>query len=191
RPVKQAPPGARSARPQQWLFPRNADHIPTKERRIMYQHWLTYLGCAPTSRGHEDMSLISVRKRRSQRKQGFRPSLEVLETRTLLSAGSIDATFGSGGKVVTDMGANSEAIAVTVQPKDDKIVVAGYTAAGGGNFALARYNPTGALDTSFSFDGKVTTDFFGYADGAKAVAVQNDGKRSEERRVGKEGRRGG
>ena len=44
---------------------------------------------------------------------------------------------------------------------DGKIVVVGFRphiAAGTLDFALARYNPNGTLDTSFSGDGKQTTD---------------------------------
>ena len=44
------------------------------------------------------------------------------------------------------------------------------------DFALARYNPNGSLDTSFSGDGKQTTDFGGGDDGATGVALQADGK---------------
>ncbi|HJT33232.1 MAG TPA: hypothetical protein VJ783_14405 [Pirellulales bacterium] len=96
----------------------------------------------------------------------------------MLSAGTLDPTFGVGGKVVTDFGSGELAHAVVTQPWDDKIVVAGETGAGGGgfNFALARYNPDGTLDTTFSFDGKAITDFSGGDDGANAVAIQNDGK---------------
>ena len=43
------------------------------------------------------------------------------------------------------------------------------------DFALARYNPNGSLDTSFSGDGKQTTDF-GDGDVANGVAIQGDGK---------------
>ena len=43
---------------------------------------------------------------------------------------------------------------------------------GDGDFALARYNPNGSLDTSFSGDGKQTTDFGGVGDGANGVALQ-------------------
>ena len=61
---------------------------------------------------------------------------------------------------------------------DGKIVVVGdavdsFTPASA--FALARYNPNGSLDTSFSGDGKQTTSFADYA-GANAVALQGDGK---------------
>jgi hypothetical protein len=48
--------------------------------------------------------------------------------------------------------------------------------AGFQDFALARYNSNGSLDTTFSGDGKVTTDFAGSFDEAYAVAIQGDGK---------------
>src|SRR5438445_6149249 len=94
-------------------------------------------------------------QRRTERKPSFRPQLELLESRDLLSAGSLDATFGAGGIALTDFGASDFAYAVAMQP-DDKIVVAGSTGTQvGGDFALARYDPNGTLDTTFSFDGKV------------------------------------
>ena len=54
---------------------------------------------------------------------------------------------------------SGDAAAIVRQP-DGKIVAVGDTARHGGfDFALARYNPNGSLDTSFSGDGKQTTDF--------------------------------
>ena len=44
------------------------------------------------------------------------------------------------------------------------------------NFALARYDSNGALDTGFANAGKLTVDFFGFTDLAESVAVQADGK---------------
>ena len=61
--------------------------------------------------------------------------------------------------------------AVAVQ-EDGKIVAVGTA---GSDFALARYNPNGSLDPSFSGDGKQTTDF-GAREGASGVAIQGDGK---------------
>ena len=59
---------------------------------------------------------------------------------------------------------------------DGKIVAAGQ-GGNSGDFALARYNPNGSLDPTFSGDGKLTTDFgFGPDDAANGVAVQGDGK---------------
>ena len=44
------------------------------------------------------------------------------------------------------------------------------------NFAVARYDSDGDLDTSFSQDGKLTIDFFGSTDVAENVAIQSNGK---------------
>ena len=59
---------------------------------------------------------------------------------------------------------------------DGKILVAGSAAPGGFccQFALARYNTNGSLDTSFDGDGRVTT--FGGLSSASALAIQADGK---------------
>jgi len=90
--------------------------------------------------------------------------------------GTLDASFGIGGKVLTKFGASNSftdaANGVAVQA-DGKIVVAGVRAA---DFGLARYNVNGSLDTSFGSGGKVTTDFFGNEDAAKALLLQADGK---------------
>ena len=56
--------------------------------------------------------------------------------------GSLDDSFGTGGRVLTDFGssADDEARAVALQ-SDGKIVVAGVASVSGGNdFATARYN---------------------------------------------------
>jgi uncharacterized delta-60 repeat protein len=95
------------------------------------------------------------------------------------AAGDLDSSFGLGGKVLTDFGSGSvdTANAVAVQP-NGKIVAAGVSGTGGGeDFALARYNADGSLDSSFGLGGKVLTDFgSGSVDTANAVAVQPNGK---------------
>jgi uncharacterized delta-60 repeat protein len=94
--------------------------------------------------------------------------------------GSLDSGFGSGGEVQTDFGTSSSdaAYAVAVQP-DGKIVAGGaayipdssaYT-----DFALARYNPDGSLDSTFGGTGKVMTNLL-RTDFATALAIQPDGK---------------
>jgi hypothetical protein len=45
-----------------------------------------------------------------------------------------------------------------------------------GDFALARYNVNGSLDTTFSGDGEQTTDFLGADDEAKDLAIQANGR---------------
>ena len=92
--------------------------------------------------------------------------------------GTLDSTFGSGGKVTTDFEAGgSTAQAVAVQP-DGKIVAAGERVVTRPDFdiALARYNADGALDAGFGSGGKVTATFGPTSDFAGAVAVQPDGK---------------
>jgi uncharacterized delta-60 repeat protein len=89
------------------------------------------------------------------------------------SAGSIDQSFGDGGKVITGFDTAGEySLSVAIQP-DGRFVVAGETSE---DFALARYLPTGSLDPSFGKGGKVTTDFGSNFDEGAAVAIQPDGK---------------
>jgi len=93
--------------------------------------------------------------------------------------GSLDASFGFGGKTVTDFAAGAEDVIEDIAlQSDDKIVAVGSTFnnATKSNFAIARYRPNGSLDQTFGFDGKVITDFFREADNATAVAVQKNGK---------------
>jgi uncharacterized delta-60 repeat protein len=65
--------------------------------------------------------------------------------------------------------------ALAIQP-DGKIVAAGAAQVGGGAFALVRYNTDGTLDTTFSDDGKVTTNFTRGDDWVWDIALQVDGK---------------
>jgi uncharacterized delta-60 repeat protein len=61
---------------------------------------------------------------------------------------------------------------------DDKIVVVGTSDSGSGfsEFAVARFNVNGSLDTTFSGDGKVTTGFSAGDDVGSGIAVQSDDK---------------
>jgi len=74
--------------------------------------------------------------------------------------GSLDTSFGNGGKVITPN--NGLFHAVAIQP-DGKIIAAGKMFFGGeadgASFALLRYNTNGSLDTSFGTGGIVTTQF--------------------------------
>ena len=88
--------------------------------------------------------------------------------------GSLDTSFSGDGKQRTVFGGSFGALAVALQP-NGKIVAVGVAGSNFGDFALARYNPNGSLDTSFSGDGKQTTDFGGF-DRAEGVALQDDGK---------------
>jgi uncharacterized delta-60 repeat protein len=97
--------------------------------------------------------------------------------------GSLDETFGSGGRVITSFfGRGDVAMALALQ-SDGKIIAAGSAVFTGGDgtsgavrdFALARYNGDGTLDTTFGDQGKVTTNFGGDSVATSAL-LQPDGK---------------
>ena len=95
--------------------------------------------------------------------------------------GNLDPSFGSGGKVLTDIGGASSdaALAVAVEP-DGKIVATGNTGTApftDFDFALVRYNRDGNVDPTFGSGGRVVTAF-GVArfDEAWGVAIQPEGK---------------
>lgn len=76
---------------------------------------------------------------------------------------ALDASFGTGGKVVKDFGHNDFDFcgAIALQP-DGKILFGGYTTNPGApsyeDFALARYNANGTPDSTFDTDGALTTN---------------------------------
>jgi uncharacterized delta-60 repeat protein len=95
-----------------------------------------------------------------------------------LPDGSVDATFGAGGRVLTRISRfNDWLLAMSLRP-DGRIVVAGYTYAGfpfrETRFALARYRPDGSLDPSFGVGGVVLTAFRQDAAGATGLALQGN-----------------
>ena len=87
--------------------------------------------------------------------------------------GTLDTSFGTGGSVKTDFGGGSDQAYSIALQTDGRIVLAGTS---GGNFAVARYNANGSLDTTFDGDGKLTTDMGSMMDVIYAVAVQADGR---------------
>ena len=94
--------------------------------------------------------------------------------------GDLDPSFGTGGKVLTDLGSASlDFVSAIAIQADGKIVAAGFSSSDGGltgDFALVRYNADGSLDGSFGSGGKVLTDLGSASfDAAFAVAIQADG----------------
>ena len=87
--------------------------------------------------------------------------------------GTLDGSFDGDGIVVTPMGTTLDMATALAIQSDGRIVIAGQA---GNTFAAARYNPDGSLDTSFNFDGKVTTPVDTSFNGGKALAIQPDGK---------------
>lgn len=103
--------------------------------------------------------------------------------------GNLVTDFGYNGIVTDDlrgMGAVNQANAVRVQP-DGKIVIAGSSqdrnSISNYDFAVARYNSNGTLDTSFGANGKVTTELqfendqsFYNGSEIRSLVFQDDGK---------------
>jgi uncharacterized delta-60 repeat protein len=109
----------------------------------------------------------------------------------LLSNGQVDTTFGVSGKTVTDFNGGFDEPSKILTQADGKILVFGSTYIAGTdydnldsmgmplgerNFALARYNLNGTLDTSFGQSGKFVYDFGGTADWGVNATLQSDGK---------------
>lgn len=96
------------------------------------------------------------------------------------SNGTLDGSFGKGGKVVFDFfGSFDQANGAVLQP-DGKIIAVGSASYDSANrdigFALARFNTDGSIDFGFGTGGKQITDFFGAGAKANSVVLQEDGK---------------
>jgi uncharacterized delta-60 repeat protein len=105
-------------------------------------------------------------------------ALIAISSRVLAAPGDLDLSFNGTGVVTTSIGAGGDQNYGIAIQTDGKIVTAGFSYNGSNfDFAIARYNPNGTLDTSFSGDGKLTTDFgTDTSDLALDVALQTDGK---------------
>lgn len=83
--------------------------------------------------------------------------------------GTLDTTFGTDGKVITDLGGGDIAHALIEQ--DGKLVAVGQ---GGSGIAIARYLADGSPDTSFDGDGKLHLDIgSGFDSGFSAYPLSN------------------
>ena len=98
----------------------------------------------------------------------------VINDRVLAASGDLDHSFGNGGKVVTDFGADDGIVSLLVQP-DGEIVAVGFISSRPG-FSVVRYNSNGSLDSSWGSNGLVTTEFFGGGDTPLGGFLQVDGK---------------
>jgi uncharacterized delta-60 repeat protein len=72
--------------------------------------------------------------------------------------GTLDPNFGTQGVVITSFNATNDTVAraIALEP-NGQIVLAGYVTSGTTEFALARYNANGTLDSNFGTNGLVTT----------------------------------
>ena len=93
--------------------------------------------------------------------------------------GSVDTSFGQAGEAAPAFPGASAGREIAIQP-DGKIVLVGSahpTASSTSNdFGVARLDPTGALDPTFSNDGITIVDLGSTDDQASGVALQTNGK---------------
>lgn len=99
----------------------------------------------------------------------------------LTADGELDTTYDTDGKAMFPIGLkNDNGYSMALSPTDNSFVIVG--AAGNAtftksDFAVARFNSDGTLDTDFDTDGKATTyvEYDSRNDASDAV-IQSDGK---------------
>jgi uncharacterized delta-60 repeat protein len=106
--------------------------------------------------------------------------------------GTLDTSFGDGGKRVTNIGDGTDQVYALARQPDGKIVAAGsaaFSQSTGQDFALIRYNTDGSLDDGFGVGGKVTTaiNSFGANELIYAIVLQPVGGETRIVAVGGEG----
>ncbi|MBZ9752227.1 hypothetical protein K7W42_15335 [Deinococcus sp. HMF7604] len=95
--------------------------------------------------------------------------------------GVLDPTFGTAGKVITELTGDEQLFALD-QQADGKLVAAGSKRVSGGpsgtDFVVIRYTADGALDTSFGTNGQavIAVGAGGSADTPYGLSIQSDGK---------------
>lgn len=95
-----------------------------------------------------------------------------------MADGSLDPSFGTGGKAIADFGGTSSVGLALALQKDGRIVLAGYNITGTPpkvQAAVARFTSAGQLDPSFGVNGQQTI-LVGSGTQAWAVTTQKDGK---------------
>lgn len=94
--------------------------------------------------------------------------------------GSLDATFGAGGKAVSDFSDLRLEFSAMALQNDGKIVAVGsshtFNTLSYEQFEIMRFNTNGTIDTSFGVNGKVLPITFGDVNNMAAVIIQTDGK---------------
>ncbi len=94
------------------------------------------------------------------------------------SDGTLDITFGVGGKVQNSVGVADGGINSIKLQADGKIVASGIStnSSFSRDFAITRYNTNGTLDATFGTGGIVMFDFNNSYDFPFAMEIQTDGK---------------
>lgn len=91
--------------------------------------------------------------------------------------GSLDTSFNHNGIMEPDLGGFNETAYSVLLQSDQKIVVGAYSALTASvSFALARFMPDGAIDSSFNQTGKTFNHFNSHTAIVRSICLQADGK---------------
>lgn len=94
----------------------------------------------------------------------------------LTTAGVLDATFGTGGLVLTPLGLSDDSARAGIILSDGRILAGGYSTVNDDEGAVVRYLSNGAVDTTFGNSGIYLNGTTGQAtDGANALVQEHDG----------------
>ncbi|HVX26758.1 MAG TPA: T9SS type A sorting domain-containing protein [Parafilimonas sp.] len=107
----------------------------------------------------------------------FLPVLIFIANKNYCQPGTLDLSFGIGGKVTTTFDSGCIASAASATQTDGKILLGGLEANKDKSdlrFALVRYLNNGNVDSSFGINGKATLDSLSY--NAGFILLQPDGK---------------
>jgi uncharacterized delta-60 repeat protein len=92
------------------------------------------------------------------------------------AAGVLDTSFSGDGMQTVDFAGAIEQAWALARQSDGRLIMGGSSGPSSTtDFALARLNTDGSLDTTFSGDGRATADITG-GDSVRALAIQSDGR---------------
>jgi uncharacterized delta-60 repeat protein len=95
----------------------------------------------------------------------------------LTPSGTLDTSFGTGGKVLASFGGSTAPTAASLARDGTLVVVTQVLIGGQFSTVVAKFNLDGTLDSRFGSNGTVMlTPAAGHTETIKAVAVQDDGK---------------
>jgi len=108
----------------------------------------------------------------------FAPALAAGANSAYAQAGSLDPSFGTGGKAVTNFGVSVQPAGAAVDANGNIIVAAGFSHVSIATeaFGVVRYRSSGRVDTSFGNGGSAIAAFTNFINSPNAMALQPDGK---------------
>jgi uncharacterized delta-60 repeat protein len=118
---------------------------------------------------------------------GWQGQLPMFGLARLNQDGSLDSSFGTGGKLIVNPSGNNNwvgygppwSVAIQRVPAvtgQERIIVGGWSKKSEASpleWTMLRLKPSGAKDTSFGTSGRVTTGFFGFGSQIRQIAIDS------------------